>query len=455
MILRAACAGVALLMSVVAPALANVGRLEPYQLLRTLQLVQDQIASGDHAAMPMQRKLMALMDARFRNAAQHSLNGKKNINAFLIYAMSGGDPKTVAAALPRLAGHGIKEEIARGALHYLRGQTGTAVTILKDISPFDVENDVGAYLALVKGSLVDDSNVVDLVRNLDYTRLLAPGTLLEEAALRRLLVLHGRAGNAAAFVRMSEVYARRFLRSPFAEQFADALVRGIVEMEAQINENDIRDITATIPPNYRKALYLRLARLATVKGKTELLSRTLDVLGDRGADSGKEPEVTDERSRLYAAIASIGAGGGETLRKELLKIDPSALPKEDRALLAASLALHDAIVGPSGTQTQTDNAATRQDKPETAKRPKSGGNKKAVRSVYPDGRNLGTQSEPQPATAAEREPVLHPQPPEQENVMQTSSSQQVGDEDDDIENFLADIRSRLGDEDGEEPEARQ
>jgi chemotaxis protein MotC len=27
--------------------------LEPYQLVRSLQLVQDRIASGDHAALPM------------------------------------------------------------------------------------------------------------------------------------------------------------------------------------------------------------------------------------------------------------------------------------------------------------------------------------------------------------------------------------------------------------------
>ncbi len=32
--------------------------LPPYQMVRSLQLVQDRIAAGDHAALPIQRKLL-------------------------------------------------------------------------------------------------------------------------------------------------------------------------------------------------------------------------------------------------------------------------------------------------------------------------------------------------------------------------------------------------------------
>ena len=35
-------------------------------MVRSLQLVQDRIASGDHAALPMQRKLLEMIDKRFR-----------------------------------------------------------------------------------------------------------------------------------------------------------------------------------------------------------------------------------------------------------------------------------------------------------------------------------------------------------------------------------------------------
>ena len=52
------------------PALAPTAtaRSQPYQMVRSLQLVQDRIAVGDHAALPMQRKLLEMIDARLRDA---------------------------------------------------------------------------------------------------------------------------------------------------------------------------------------------------------------------------------------------------------------------------------------------------------------------------------------------------------------------------------------------------
>ena len=39
-------------------------------MVRSLQLVQDRIASGDDAALPMQRKLLEMIDKRLREAAR-------------------------------------------------------------------------------------------------------------------------------------------------------------------------------------------------------------------------------------------------------------------------------------------------------------------------------------------------------------------------------------------------
>ncbi|MFN3765804.1 MAG: hypothetical protein ACK4R3_09560 [Aliihoeflea sp.] len=38
-----------------AGAAAASSALQPFQMIRSLQLVQDRIANGDHAALPMQR----------------------------------------------------------------------------------------------------------------------------------------------------------------------------------------------------------------------------------------------------------------------------------------------------------------------------------------------------------------------------------------------------------------
>ena len=52
--------------------------LEPYQMVRSLQLVQDRIAVGDHAALPMQRKLLEMIDERLRSASSHDFVDQRN-----------------------------------------------------------------------------------------------------------------------------------------------------------------------------------------------------------------------------------------------------------------------------------------------------------------------------------------------------------------------------------------
>ncbi|TIV73516.1 MAG: chemotaxis protein MotC, partial [Mesorhizobium sp.] len=52
--------------------------LQPYQLVRSLQLIQDRIAGGDHAALPMQAKLLEMIDARMRDANAEDFKEPKN-----------------------------------------------------------------------------------------------------------------------------------------------------------------------------------------------------------------------------------------------------------------------------------------------------------------------------------------------------------------------------------------
>src|SRR5690606_9545545 len=94
----------ALAVAVAGPATAGRAEnaLQPYQMVRSLQLVQDRIAAGDHAAMPMQAKLLEMIDARFRAAGAGDLDDPKNLRALLVYGMSGGNPATIAAAVSHI-----------------------------------------------------------------------------------------------------------------------------------------------------------------------------------------------------------------------------------------------------------------------------------------------------------------------------------------------------------------
>ena len=81
---------------------ADLPALAPYQMVRSLQLLQDRIADGDQAALPMQRKMIEMIDARMNDAATADFSDRRNFEALMIYGMSGGNPRTMAAVTTHL-----------------------------------------------------------------------------------------------------------------------------------------------------------------------------------------------------------------------------------------------------------------------------------------------------------------------------------------------------------------
>src|ERR1700712_23356 len=68
--------------------------LAPYKMLRSLQFVQDSVVLGDHSAEEMQRFMLSTLDDRLRSADKSVFDDVRNVDAALVYAMSGGNPAT-------------------------------------------------------------------------------------------------------------------------------------------------------------------------------------------------------------------------------------------------------------------------------------------------------------------------------------------------------------------------
>src|SRR5690606_5539628 len=73
----------AVLCGPVLPAAAD--GLQPYQMIRSLQLLQDGIADGDHADLPMQTRLLAIIDKRLKETAPEDFDDPRNLRALLVY----------------------------------------------------------------------------------------------------------------------------------------------------------------------------------------------------------------------------------------------------------------------------------------------------------------------------------------------------------------------------------
>jgi chemotaxis protein MotC len=123
--------------------------LEPYQMVRSLQLVQDRIAGGDEAALPMQRKLLEMIDAKFLATPPGGFDDPRNFDALLVYAISGGNPVTIETVVSRLDLKPPRAALGAGILGYVRGRPAEAEKALHDIDPLTQPIELGAYLALI------------------------------------------------------------------------------------------------------------------------------------------------------------------------------------------------------------------------------------------------------------------------------------------------------------------
>lgn len=321
------------------------GALQPYQMVRSLQLVQDRIAGGDHAALPMQKKLLELTDARFRAASNEDFADRRNAQALMVYAMSGGNPATVADSLARRDMNEDDRAAGAGILGYLTGDVAQARSALATIDPGLQPQEVAAFLYLVKGSVLAGDDPATALPLLDRARLLAPGTLVEEAALRRTVSLAVTTGDGERFMSAAEQYARRYLRSPYASQFAEGFVSGVVGLKDSLDLIRIEQTVAWMTREQARVVYLRLARRAAIDGDATLLefaSSRARNYPPSGAGEGEE----DTRGQLYSSLSSVTSETVEDVLTRLRQLDARQLTEGDRALLDAAKAVAAEVMAP-------------------------------------------------------------------------------------------------------------
>jgi chemotaxis protein MotC len=360
--------------------------LQPYQMVRSLELVQDRIADGDDAAFPMQRKLLEMIDKKLLEAPAQDFADQRNFDALLVYAISGGNPSTIETVISRLDLKPPRAALGDGVLGYVRGRPAEAEKALHGVDPLTQPTQLGAYLALLKGSVAAAEDSAAALKLFDAARLLGPGSLVEEAALRRSVMIALKMLDPDLFLDYSEQYVRRFLHSPYASQFADGFVVGVVDMHNRIDLDRVARTLGEMDPARRKAIYLRLARKSAIDGLADLTA-----FSSRMADIRDDPrsKASDPRVLLYSSIASVTSGSVGAVATQLAAIDRDRLSESDRKLLDAARAVAGEVIAdppapdvPAKTGNGSVAAAGGPAQPETASAP--AGEKKPAPPAGPD-----------------------------------------------------------------------
>jgi len=319
--------------------------LEPYQMLRSLQFVQDTVVTGDHSAGEMQRYMIGAIDKRLRAVDPTAYSDPRNVDAALIYAMSGGNPATLEYLVSRDVSGNFDNRVSDVLRKYLGGQGTLIANTLKAMVPEYKNERIGPYLALVAGNVAVTNTPLEALELYDWARLTAPGTIVEEAALRRSVSIAVEADLVDKGLAYARKYARRYVHSPYASQFADLFVLLVVRHYGQeITAPDVEGTLAFMDADRQREVYLRIARQAAIAGKNDLARYASErAIGVQG---GEDDRNAEQLARLYGGMADIPSDKVGDAVKAMADMPETTLSPADQALRAAAQAIADAVVRP-------------------------------------------------------------------------------------------------------------
>jgi len=247
--------------------------------------------------------------------------------------MSGGNPATLDILAIRDKFGNFDNEVTTVLRAYLNGRAAKTQTELTDVVEIYRDTGIGPYITLVAANVTASMNDVAALELFDWARLTAPGTLVEEAALRRSLFIASEKNMIEEALHYAQMYARRFINSPYAGQYADLLVDLIQINYSEIGEEGLSEILSFMDRPRKREIYLRIARKAAISGMRELAVFAADKAEALLGTNDATPQAMAE---LYSGMAKIPTDGVDGVLESINALSGARLSQRDRALREAA-----------------------------------------------------------------------------------------------------------------------
>ncbi|MDZ4790689.1 MAG: hypothetical protein SGJ17_05685 [Hyphomicrobiales bacterium] len=320
---------------------------QPYELVRTLQSMQNQIALGVKNAHAAQRAMLAAILKAIAEAQPDIWADPRNTRAVFSFVLSGGDPRPLRELIAINLSPAFTTELSRGVLAFGEGRNKEAQQFLDYVDARMLDPSIAGHVALIQGILYAGGDAPKAMSKFDDAELLSPGTLVEEAALRRNSILTLQNGNFRRGLTLSSRYLRRFPYSGYGESFLQQFALQTALQGSDSDASHFADISMaveTLPPARRAQFYIAIAQAAILRGKVKLALKASARANGDGA-----PSSIAKRARLYEALALVAGAGKDWERgRDLLNgMSAESFNATDADLQQAALSLADAIRKPS------------------------------------------------------------------------------------------------------------
>ena len=183
------------------------------------------------------------------------------MRAAIAIVLSGGDPQILQTLVEQVAGQELT--LVRAALAYGQNRNVEASELLADIDARTLDASIAGHIALVQAELVAKKDRVKTLALLAEARLLAPGTMIEESALRREVTLAVEAQRCRGFrePRRCDTCGGSRIRCTWrtsgASSIVDLTTRGLADDPAR--RSRLEAVLAFLPAGPRQDVYLSVA----------------------------------------------------------------------------------------------------------------------------------------------------------------------------------------------------
>ena len=328
---------------------------EPFELVRTLQTLQDRMAQGDVQAIAAQRALMVQIDKAFMAADATVWQDNRNAAAAVTYVLSGGQPEVLSRLVTLDPPPSIDRRLLQGVLGYANGRADEAAPLLAEIDPTTLPASMAGQVAIAQSALAVRSDPAKAMQLLAVARLVAPGTLVEEAAIRRQLLVADRQRNEVQVRSLARQYLDRFRHSVYAGNFRVRFAAALSHMSTLDSEEhfgELDDMLAMVEPESRCDLYLTVALASAVDGR----ATAARLAAERASGLALAGSPQEARAKLYhaAALAAMPALTDKA-ESEIKGLDRELLAASDQAFYDTVRATLDGVL--SGTDLGKINVA--------------------------------------------------------------------------------------------------
>lgn len=326
-------------------------------IVRDLTILQNRMVSGDEEARKAVARQFERANMLVEGVEPERWLDDRYMKAAIVYLLCGGAPKPLREIYEAGFASGSLATLLDASLRYAEGQDARGKALL-DFDARDFPPLVGGHIALIQGaSLIgtDDARAIDL---LDLARLLMPGSLVEEAALRREIALLDPVESSDKLQLLATRYAAKYSASPYAEGFwkqFEAVYLTVASGRSGQGVAGLDGILEKAPGAFRRDAYMTLARNALLAGDFDKAGQALSKAETVATDSNGRKRV----ALLRAAIKSLGDIDATSLDASMLA-GASPQDQELARIVAGVIARIKASEGRRFDLEKADNAASEQ-----------------------------------------------------------------------------------------------